>query len=86
MAAWISAGLPLSMKWSTLTSMKRASARTATGPSGGYLGDGCVGFTSTSPNAPYASVGISGRTDGTWSNAYLQFCDRAGLRLYCFEQ
>lgn len=34
MAARISSGRPLSMKWSTLTSMKRASARTATGPSG----------------------------------------------------
>lgn len=33
MAAWISSGRPLSMKCSTLTSMKRASARTATGPS-----------------------------------------------------
>lgn len=34
MAASISSGRPFSMKWSTLTSMKRASARTATGPSG----------------------------------------------------
>ena len=33
-AAWISSGRPLSMKWSTFTSMKRASARTATGPCG----------------------------------------------------
>ena len=34
MAARISSGRPLSMKWSTLTSMKRASARTATGRRG----------------------------------------------------
>src|SRR5690606_28671426 len=34
MAAWISSWRPWSMKWSTLTSMNRASARTATGPSG----------------------------------------------------
>lgn len=34
MTAWISCGRPFSMKWSTFTSMKRASARTATGPSG----------------------------------------------------
>src|SRR4051812_43675714 len=34
MAARISSGRPLSMKWSTLTSRNRASARTATGPSG----------------------------------------------------
>ena len=34
MAARISSGRPLSMKWSTLTSTNRASARTATGPSG----------------------------------------------------
>src|SRR5690606_121728 len=34
MAARICSGRPLSMKWSTLTSLNSASARTATGPSG----------------------------------------------------
>ncbi len=58
----------------------------------GQLGNG--GFcTSSSGNdwssadsgAPTPLVGHSNASDSTWSAAYLQFCDRTNVRLYCFE-
>ncbi|MBI4954653.1 MAG: hypothetical protein HY908_21690 [Myxococcales bacterium] len=51
-------------------------------------GDGssyCVDWTSTSA-AITTVVGLTGRSDFGWSEVYPQWCDRTGLRLYCFEQ
>jgi len=59
---------------------------TATKPDGTLTADGCAGFTSGSASANSVAVGISGNTDAMWTNAYVQFCDRTNVRLYCFEQ
>lgn len=58
---------------------------TATITDGSSAGAGCNDFTSGSSAAPFAYVGLSDRTDSTWTGVYLQFCDRV-VRLYCFEQ
>jgi hypothetical protein len=60
-------------------------AWTATNTDGTSNGGGCKEFTSSSHYAPYVVVGVSGNTDATWTNVYLQFCDRTD-HLYCFEQ
>jgi hypothetical protein len=60
-------------------------AWTATNSDGTSNGGGCNEFTSSSHYAPYVTVGVSGNTDPTWTDVYLQFCDRTD-HLYCFEQ
>jgi hypothetical protein len=59
---------------------------TATTSDGNFQGGGCNGFTSAADSAPTAAQGISDRTNGQWTNVYLQFCDRTNPRIYCFEQ
>ncbi len=59
---------------------------TATFPNGTYAGGSCANFTSNSNSAPYTYVGISDRSTSDWTTVYLQFCDRPGVHLYCFEQ
>jgi hypothetical protein len=59
---------------------------TSTSTSGTYTGGSCNNFTDNSNAAPFAYVGISDRSDYGWTQVYLQFCDRHGLRIYCFEQ
>jgi hypothetical protein len=55
-----------------------------TGSGGSGVGSGgCADWTST--NGSFPAVGISGRADSAWANAYLQFCDRV-CALYCVEQ
>ncbi|HUP89483.1 MAG TPA: calcium-binding EGF-like domain-containing protein, partial [Longimicrobiales bacterium] len=57
---------------------------TGSGASGIGSG-GCSDFTSADAGGSYPAVGISGSSNSSWSNAYLQICDRTG-RIYCFEQ
>jgi hypothetical protein len=59
---------------------------TGTNPDGTYEGDSCKNWTSNGPNPFVGSVGLFDSTDSTWTNVYLQFCDRTMLRVYCFEQ
>ena len=59
---------------------------TATKADGTLAADGCSGFTSASMAASPATVGIAGNSDMMWTTAYVQFCDRINVRLYCFEQ
>jgi len=59
---------------------------TASSANGGLIADGCAGFTSANLSASPATVGITGKTDAMWTNAYPQFCDRTNVHLYCFEQ
>jgi hypothetical protein len=54
---------------------------------GNYAGADCRGWTSDMGHGLlYAEVGVFNVTDKAWTEAYLQFCDRGSLRLYCFEQ
>jgi hypothetical protein len=58
---------------------------TATNPDGTLAGDGCSSFTSGNHAASTPAVGVADNTDATWTDVYLQFCDRSD-HLYCFEQ
>jgi hypothetical protein len=58
---------------------------TATNPDGTLAGDGCSSFTSGSHSATTPVVGVAGNTNATWTDVYLQFCDRSD-HVYCFEQ
>lgn len=58
---------------------------TATNPDGTLAGDGCGSFTSGSNSASTPVVGVADNTDATWTEVYLQFCDRSD-HVYCFEQ
>jgi hypothetical protein len=56
------------------------------GGSAGYCSDGSGNdWLSNDRAAPYAYVGHTFATDATWTAAYLQFCNRTNVRLYCFE-
>lgn len=59
---------------------------TATKGDGSLAADGCTGFTSATMSATPATVGLTSSSDGMWTNAYVQFCDRTNVRIYCFEQ
>lgn len=59
---------------------------TSTTAAGNFTGTGCNDFTSNSSGAPYAYVGASDKSGYDWTAIYLQFCDRFGLHIYCFEQ
>lgn len=76
-------GIDLDEKRATV---REAEVWTATSTDGTYAQSGCNDFTSNTASAPFAAVGISGHGDQLWSNAYLQYCDRTSLRIYCFEQ
>ena len=58
---------------------------TATNPDGTLAGDGCSSFTSGNHSAPTPAVGVAENTNATWTDVYLQFCDRSD-HVYCFEQ
>lgn len=58
---------------------------TATNPDGTLNAVGCNGFTSGNHGDNTPAVGIAGNTNGSWTDVYLQFCDRTD-HLYCFEQ
>jgi hypothetical protein len=59
--------------------------RNGTG-SPGYCSDGAGhDWSSNRANAPTPLVGHEDATDDTWTAAYLQFCNRTNVRLYCFE-
>jgi hypothetical protein len=58
---------------------------TATNTDGTLNADGCSSFTSGSHTASTPAVGVAGNTDVTWTDVYLQFCDRSD-HIYCFEQ
>lgn len=59
---------------------------TGVSSSGGSTGDDCSAWTSESAIPPYGTVGLNDSTDERWTDAELQSCDQAGVRLYCFEQ
>lgn len=59
--------------WTGTTSLGRSS------------GSNCMNWTNSTAQLPHASVGLSNETGFRWTQAYVQFCDRA-VRLYCFEQ
>jgi hypothetical protein len=56
---------------------------TGTNANGSGTG-GCTDWTATSGTTP--SVGLTSSTTSSWTNTYLQFCDRTNVRLYCLEQ
>jgi hypothetical protein len=56
-----------------------------TGTSGQAFGVDCAGWTS-GVSSSLAEVGISSASNGTWTSAYSQFCDRTSVRLYCLQQ
>jgi hypothetical protein len=58
---------------------------TATATDGTLFADGCNSFSTGSSNATTVEVGVSGNTDATWTEVYLQFCDRSD-HMYCVEQ
>jgi hypothetical protein len=66
--------------------IENAEVWTGLSSAGASSGSGCQDFTSASNNSDYAPVGLSGRTDSSWVNVYLQYCDRGNVRLYCIEQ
>ena len=51
-----------------------------------YEGNSCSDFTYNGATSPFAAVGLSGAAGFNWSNAYLQFCNRTNVHLYCVEQ
>ncbi len=59
---------------------------TGTTPSGFAGGNSCLDWQNGSPQIGYGVVGLTDVTDGRWSDAYDQFCDRTDVHLYCFEQ
>ncbi len=50
------------------------------------IGAPCDDWTNPSASAPNAEQGLAASTNGDWTSAYLQVCDRADDHLYCFEQ
>jgi hypothetical protein len=58
---------------------------TATTTTGTLDLDGCMSFTSNLATVTTTIEGLCNATDSTWTNKYLQFCDR-NAHLYCFEQ
>jgi hypothetical protein len=61
---------------------------TGTDTTGGFVsGETCSDWTTTVHSTTVtAEVGISTRTDSTWTAVYLQFCDYTYQHLYCIEQ
>lgn len=47
--------------------------------------DTCDDWSSASASS-YGLQGVTDRTDPAWTDAYRQFCDRASIRLMCFQQ
>jgi hypothetical protein len=67
-------------------SQANAEVWTGTATDGTYSGDSCSDWTSTSSmTPPYATTGNTSKTDSTWTDAYLQFCNRV-QHLFCFQQ
>jgi hypothetical protein len=59
---------------------------TATDTNGtAYLGSGCNNFNSADMTAAIVAVGVADGADFTWTNKYLQYCNRTE-HLYCVEQ
>lgn len=58
---------------------------TGTSADGTAATDTCTDWTSTDATV-YGQQGVTDRADTAWSNVYLQFCDRALIRLMCFQQ
>lgn len=48
------------------------------------IGD-CTDFTANAAGPPYPAIGLTGKTDPTWSYVYLSGCEQLE-HLYCFEQ
>lgn len=59
---------------------------TGTSADGTSEGSSCASWTNATSSTPYAAVGVTNATDASFTEIYYQFCDRTGLRLYCFEQ
>jgi hypothetical protein len=55
-------------------------------PPGYCAAPGHAGWTSFAADAGTPFVGLTTATDPTWTDAYMQFCDRTDERLYCFEK
>jgi hypothetical protein len=58
---------------------------TATNPDGTLNISACNNFNSGDAGAAIGAVGHADAVDFTWTNAYLQYCNRS-VHLYCFEQ
>lgn len=59
---------------------------TGTYTDGTSSGSSCGNWTNTTASTPYATVGVTNNGGAAWTEIYMQFCDRTGPRLYCFEQ
>jgi hypothetical protein len=59
---------------------------TGTSADGTSEGSSCASWTNATSSTPHAVVGVTNATDASFTEIYYQFCDRTGLRLYCFEQ
>ena len=58
---------------------------TGTQADGTAATDTCADWTSADPSV-LAQQGVTDRLDAGWTTVYLQFCDRALIRLMCFQQ
>lgn len=58
---------------------------TASTAAGDYSGVSCADWTNATSSMPFGGVGVSDSTT-QWAHVWDQFCDRPGLRLYCFQQ
>jgi hypothetical protein len=59
---------------------------TGTTSAGDPSGDDCNGWKKQTANPQRATQGVSTMTNDAWTSAYVQYCDRANVSLYCFEQ
>jgi hypothetical protein len=59
---------------------------TGTTTTGIYSGNSCADWTNDTQNPPNAEVGVSSQTNFGWTQAFVQFCNRTTIHLYCFEQ
>lgn len=59
---------------------------TGTTASGDPTGNDCNDWKKQTANPQRADQGLTTETGAGWTAVYLQFCDRANVSLYCFEQ
>jgi hypothetical protein len=78
-------GITLSETMMPVTQMTGLETWTGTDATGNFTDADCADWTDAT-SGQVGTVGVSGDTDGTWSDVYLQFCDRMNVRLYCFQQ
>jgi hypothetical protein len=46
----------------------------------------CMDWSNRGDLPPHALIGLSSQVDLRWTSAYVQYCNRTDVRVYCFEQ